>query len=200
MPGSLYNAQNVVVGHAVCWMKPFDPDTPAELVADTTALFDADAWETAGWIGAGATNEGFRVNVESSTTPIPIEEQSTPVGENLESRTMSIEAALAEDTLENQRLAWGGADITVAAATATDPGTRRMRLSSEILYYAVALEMRNFHGLARRIFVPKMSVTGSGDVAFRRAADKRAYPVRFNALTAPENIEIVDIVAAPTGV
>lgn len=199
MPGSLYNANNVVVGHAVMWLAPWAAAAVEPLVPDNTALFDADAWTTAGWVGAGATNEGFKVNVEQSTTTVTIEEQSTPVGETLEGKTLTIEAALAEDTLESMRLAWGGGVITSTAAGVGQPGKRTMTLANDIAYYTVALEMRNFNGFARRIYVPKTAVSGSGEVSFRRAADKRLYPLRAASLSAPNEIQIVDITAAPTG-
>ena len=199
MPGDLYNADNVVVGEAVLWLKPWEKGVPAGFVADATPLWDKDAWEAADFFGVGATNEGFKVNVETSTTQITIEEQSTPVDEKIESKAIGIEAALAEDTLESIRLAWGGSDITAAAAGAGTPGTNKMTLTDDITYYVAALEMRNFNGFARRLLVDKVSVNGSGEVSFRRAADKRMYPIRCASLCPPSGIQVVDVVAAPTG-
>lgn len=198
MPGTLYNADNVVVGNAVLWHKPWSATTPATIIADATPLFDVDAYEAAGWVGAGATNEGFTANVESSTTTVTIEEQTTPVGESIESKNINFEAALAEDTLETISLSWGGGAITITPAGAGQPGKKSMNLSDALIYKAVILEMRNFSGFARRIFVPKMSVTGSGETSFRRAADKRLYPVRFASLSSPTEIQVVDITAAAT--
>lgn len=196
MAGTLYDANNVVVGNAVLWTAPWvaAPGTKA-LVADTVALFNVTTWETDGWVGAGATNEGFKVNVETSTTTVTIEEQSTPVDETIEGKTITIEAELAEDTLQTMSWAWGGGTIVTTAAGAGTPGTSKMNLTNEIKYVTAALEMRNFKGLARRIYVPKMSISGSGETSFRRSADKRLYPVRLNSLCRPEDIQIVDITA-----
>jgi hypothetical protein len=172
MVAALYDANNVVVGHAVGYLAP--------------------------WVAAGATNEGFKVNVDVSTTTITIEEQATPVAEQVESKNMTFEAALVEDTMDTIRLSWGGGTIVSAAATPTTPGTQKMTLSDQTLYYTWAMEMRNFRGFARRIYVPKVSITGSGDVNFRRAADKRAYPMRVVSLCKPSEIQIVDITAPRT--
>lgn len=199
MAGTLYNANNVTVGHAVLWLAPWLPtEPPTELVADNTPLFDVDAWETAGWFGPGATHEGYKIAVETSTTTITIEEQSTAVLEAIEGKTISIEAALAEDRLTTIQLSWGGSDIATTAATASDPGVERMNLSDELQYFVGALETKNFAGLARRFYIPKLSATGSGDTEFRRAADKRTYPVKLTSLCKPSEIEIIDIVAPAT--
>ena len=196
MVAALYDGNNVVVGHAVGYLTPW-LSTPTPLIADSAALFDPAAWP-APWVAAGATNEGYKVNVETSTTTITIEEQPTPVGERVESKNITVEAALVEDTMDTMRLSWGGGAVTRAAATATLPSTDKMSLSDDVLYYTFALEMRNFRGLARRIYVPKVSATGSGDVNFRRAADKRAFPLRLVSLCKPSDIQIVDIVAPKT--
>lgn len=197
MPGSLYDANNVVVGNAVLWTTPWVAGAVKQVVADTTPLWDVTTWETASWVSAGATNEGFKVNVETSTTTVTIEEQSTPVDETVEGKTINIEAELAEDTLQSIQFAWGGGTIVTTAAGAGTPGTSKMSLSDAVQYVTATLEMKNFKGLARRIYIPKMSVTGGGETSFRRSADKRLYPVRFASLCKPSDIQIIDITAPP---
>lgn len=196
MAGDLYNADNVVVGHAMLMLTPWVKGAVEPIVDDDTPLFDPDDAEWAEWVSVGATNEGFKVNVETSVTQITIEEQSTPVGETVESKAIGIEALLAESTLESIRYSWGGSDITVAAAASGVPGTKKMTLTDDIEYYTACLETRNFNGFARRIYVPKVSITGSGEVSFRRAADKQMFPVRVASLCKPTDIQIVDITAA----
>lgn len=198
MAGDFYNADNVVVGHAMLMLTPWVKDDVAPMVADDTPLFTPDDAAWADWVSAGATNEGFKVNVETSTTQITIEEQSTPVGETVESKAIGIEAVLAEATMESMRYSWGGSDITVTAAGAGTYGKEVMTLIDDIQYYTVTLETRNFNGLARRLYVPKVSITGSGEVSFRRAADKQMFPVRAASLCKPTDIQIVDLVAVPT--
>lgn len=198
MAGSLYNPDNVVVGEAMLMLTPWVLGSVAAPVADNTPLFAPADTAWAAWVSAGATNEGFKVNVDTSVTQITIEEQSTPVGESVESKAIAIEAVLAEDTLENVRLAWGGSAITVTAAGAGVWGKRRLTLTDDVLYYTGTLETRNFNGFARRLYIPKMSMTGSGEVSFRRAADKHMYPVRAASLCKPSDIQVVDLVAIPT--
>jgi len=198
MAGDFYDANNVVVGHAMLMLSPWSATDPVvDLAAfDEVPLFTPDDAAWADFVSAGATNEGFKVNVETSTTQITIEEQSTPVGETVESKAIGIEAVLAEATLESMRYSWGGGVITVTAAAAGVAGKRSMRLSDDIEYFVGVLETRNFNGLARRLAVPKMSITGSGEVSFRRAADKQMFPIRAASLCKPSDIQIVDITAA----
>jgi hypothetical protein len=192
MPGTLYNENNVAVGMAAVYMKPWTYGMALTQIADSTVpLSNAGvvAWEAAGWTVLGATNEGFKVNAEASTTTITIEEQSTPVGEQMEAKTLSIEAALAEDTLESISLAWGGGTITTVAGP---PAKRTMPLLDGIKYVHIAMETKNPAGFARRYYIPKMSMFGSGETSFRRAAEKRLYPIKMNSLCKPSDIIIVD--------
>lgn len=198
MVAALYDPNNVVVGNAVLFYAPWiaPPGTVTPLVADTVDLFAPASWLSP-WLAAGATHEGFKVNVDTSTTTINIEEQSTPVAETIEGKSLTIEAALAEDTIETMQLSWNGGTITTTARTAgTVPGSKKMTLDDTVKYWTVALEMRNSFGLARRLYVPKCSASGSGDTNFRRASDKRTYPIRFASVCKPSDIQIVEITAA----
>lgn len=198
MAGTLYDANNVKVGNAFLFLKKWVPGEDIEFVADDVPLWNTAAWEALGFISAGATNEGFKINAESSTTTITIEEQPTPVGEEVEGRTLRIEAALAEDTMEVIRMAWGGGPITVQAASSTLVGTRKMRLSTVPEYWIGCLETMNLLGMPRRFCIPKLSAIGSGETSFRRAADKRLYPIGFGSLCRPDEVEIIDVVAPKT--
>jgi hypothetical protein len=189
--GLLYDPNNVVVGNAVLWYTPW-LTVPKVQVADTVAVFTTTVWEAASWVGAGGTDEGFKINVETSLTDIMIEEQSTPVGETVESRTITIEAALAEDTLETMKLAWNGAAITVVAGP---PAKRTMALQDNVNFWTVCLETKNLLGFARRIYIPKVTINGSGDTSFRRAADKRLFPVRVSSICATNQILVTDMQA-----
>lgn len=193
MAGNLYNADNVVVGDAVLWLVPWVRTAIVPNVPDVTPLFNQAAYETLLYKMAGATHEGFKINVDTSTTTVTIEEQSTPVDETVEGKGIAIEAALAEDTLETMQLSWGGSNIVVTAAASAVTPKRQMTLIEAIKYFTAVLEMRNSLGFARRVYIPKVSAGGSGDTAFRRAADKRTYPVRFASLCKPSDIVITEI-------
>lgn len=196
MAGDFYNADNVVVGHAMLMLTPWVKDAVVPIVDDDTPLFDpGHANWGVDWVSAGATNEGFKVNVETSTTQVTIEEQSTPVGETVESKAIGIEAVLAEATMESIRYSWGGSTIVVTAPAVGQPGKEVMTLTDDVEYYTGILETRNFNNLARRLYVPKLSITGSGEVSFRRAADKQMFPVRAASLCKPSEIQVVDITA-----
>lgn len=195
MAGVLYDADNVIVGNAVLMITPWTL-VPAVIPPDSTPLFTpADtAWTL--WNSAGATNEGFKVNIEVSTTQITIEEQSTAVGNTVESKNIGIEAELAEDTVKTVQLAWGGGTITTTAASSGIPGTDKMSLVDDIVFWTVCLETRNKQGRARRLYIPKTTIIGSGETSFRRAADKRMYPIAVTSVCKPSDIKLVDITAA----
>jgi hypothetical protein len=55
--------------------------------------------------------------------------------------------------------------------------------------------MRNKYNLARRLYVPKASLIGSGETSFRRASDKRMYPIRLSTLCRPQDIQVVELTA-----
>ena len=196
MPAALYNVDNVKVGEVYGFICPW-LSTPTPMPADNTALFTPTAWISP-WKAIGATDEGFKINVDASTTQITIEEQALPVDEQVESKTMTVEAALAEDSMDTLQMFYAGGTIVTTAAGAGTPGTAKMSLSSGLQIVTLALEMANSKGLARRIYIPKASAIGSGEVSFRRASAKRMYPMRFTSLCRPQDIQIVDITAAPT--
>lgn len=196
MAGDFYNADNVVVGHAMFMITPWIKGAVEPMVDDDIPLFDPDntAWDN--WLSMGATNEGFKVNVETSTTQITIEEQSTPVGETVESKAIGIEAVLAEATMESMKYSWGGGAITTTPAASAQVGKKEMSLNDDVNYYTGCLETKNFNGFARRLYVPKGSITGSGEVSFRRAADKQMFPIRFASLCKPTDIDVLDVTEA----
>jgi hypothetical protein len=190
--GILYNPQNVVVGMATGYFSPAGTPMPANTVA---AFGD---WGTL-WKQAGATEEGWRFGGDSSTTPHNIEEQPNPAAVTLESRGINITAALAEDTLDSLRLAFGGGTITTTPAGAGVGVVDEFKLSDNVDVFAVGLDLQTVGGKTRRIYVPRASGSGNVDVAFRRSAAKRTWPVAFAALCKPSEIIIRDItpVAGP---
>lgn len=198
MTGVIYDADNVVVGEAMLMLTPWVKGAVKALPADLTPIFSPAHTNWLDWVSAGATNEGFKVNVETSTTQITIEEQSTPVGETVESKAIGIEAVLAESTMQAMKYAWGGGVITTTAAGVGVYGKNTMTISDDTQYYTAVLESRNFNGMARRLYVPKASMTGSGEVSFRRAADKQMFPIRLASLCKPTDIQVVDLTALPT--
>lgn len=191
MPTSpLYNGNNVKVGQIAVWLAAWTPAGPlVALPADTVLPFNP--WTApVGWTSVGGTNEGFKINADTSITDINIEEQSSPVAQQVNARSLNLTAALAEDTLESMRLSWGGGTITATT------GRRTMALSDQIQYYTLGADMFNAAGFTRRIYIPKVGISGSGDVEFRRAAGARLYPVAIKSLCAPDQIQVVDFLTS----
>lgn len=190
----LYDVNNVVVGDARLWLAPWTEDTPPTPPADTVALFDT---YPSPWKGAGGTDEGFKLTIDSNTQDISIEEQSTPVYRTVESKTCQIEAALAEDTVQSMQWAYGGNVVTTAAGP-TQPAKSVLTLSDDLQVWSAVLETKNKFGMARRIFVPKMISAGSVETSFRRASDKRMYPLTLGSICATSDIQITELTAPAT--
>lgn len=195
MPGVLYDPKNVVVGLAIGHFAEVGTAPPANTVA-----FGAD-WGT-GWSQAGGTEEGFRLSAEASTTSHNIEEQPNPVLTTLDARTLAIAAALAEDTLDSMRLSFGGGTITTVVGTAGAPTVKTFALSENVDEFAFGLDMETYpvsvggvlKRVTRRIIIPRMSGSGSVDVAFRRAAAKRTWPLSLTQLCKPSEVIIRDLI------
>jgi hypothetical protein len=193
--GVLYNPQNVVVGLAVGYY--------AEAAADLT--LPANSVEFGGdwgvdWQQAGGTEEGWRLGGESSTTSHNIEEQANPVIVVLDTRTLTISASLAEDTLDSMRLAFGGGTITTTAGVAPAPTIKEFKLSENVEEFAFGLDMQTIPSpidgkrITRRIIIPRMSGSGAVDIAFRRAASKRLWPMTMTQLCKPSEVVIREII------
>lgn len=195
----LYNPQNVVVGMAVGYFAKANTAMPANTIEY------AGDWGT-GWVQAGATEEGWRLGGDTSTTSHNVEEQANPVAVTLDSQSINISAALAEDTLQSLRLAFGGGTITVTPGTSPAPTIHEFKLAANVEEFAVGLDLETYpvtigtgatavlKKVTRRIYIPRAAGSGSVDAAFRRAAAKRTWPITFAALCKPEEIIIRDII------
>lgn len=181
--GFLYDPQNVVVGAAMAYFAAVGETPPASTVKFGTP-WGGD------WINPGGTEDGYRLTADSSTQSHTIEEQPNPVLVTLETRGLGIAASLAEDTLDSLRLAFAGGTITVAGSGLA---VKTFQLATGIEEFAVGLDMDTVAGVTRRIIIPRASGAGSVDVAFRRSASKRLWPIQFSALCPPEDIIIQDI-------
>lgn len=193
--GVLYNPQNVVVGLAVGFFAEVGATIPANSVP-----FAGD-WGSE-WVQAGATEEGFRLGGESSTTNHNIEEQPNPALITLDNRTLSVSASLAEDTLESVRLSMGGGTITTTVGGVGEPTIREFKLSENVDEFAFGLDMETYpvtvggvsKRVVRRIIIPRVAGSGSVDIAFRRAASKRLWPMTMTQLCKPSEVIIREIV------
>lgn len=189
----LYNKQNVQVGTATLWIAEFGTPLP-----DLTTGPDV-AWPEP-WRHPGGTSEGVSLSVELENNPINIEESATPaliVGSAL---NITIEADLAEDVLENIQLAYGGGgELVTVAATATEPGYKRLTLSSDLGELAAGMDMKLRTGMFRRMHIPFCNSVGTTETSYRRAENARTYPISIQSLSDPDQITIDEYTEDPTG-
>ena len=166
----------------------------------TASAFTGGTGNLAGglWTPTGATDQGWSYATNKSTQAIQIEEQSTPVGETITTQGVTLAGALSEDITRTLALAYN-ATVTSTAAGADTPGFDEVALTDDILYYAVLLVTSNADEFPRWIYAPKWSQLAETSTAFRRAADKRMYPVSFQTLCKPGQIVVVNFTEPATG-
>lgn len=149
------------------------------------------------WTPFGGTEQGWSVVYNPNVQDITIEEQISPVDEEVTDTTFQFTANLAENYLKNLQLAMGGS-IAVVAPGAGVYGTRELTLSSVLPKMAVVVETTTYRGTPRRHYVPEMAAKANISQAFRRSASLQMIPVTFTAICPPESIRIRDITDIPT--
>ncbi len=116
--GQFYNANNVVVGSACGFVSPVGTADPT----DSITVFDPLVWVSP-WLQAGATEQGWQVNWNPSTQDINIDEQPTPVDQEMTTAVLQFVANLSEDTVQSWQYALN-ATKTVIAPTMTVPARK----------------------------------------------------------------------------
>lgn len=181
---ALYDPTKVKIGNALGYLAPYNATPAPVLPANTVVLWDDWSTTIASWVKMGATEESFQLNSEVSLESHYVEEQATPVATSKTSQAFSVTVSLAQDTLQSMAWAWDGT-ITTAANFDT------MTLNTGVAVWAFGLEMESeLTGLARRVLVPRATLSSGGATAFRRAAGKRLYPITITAICKPEEIVI----------
>lgn len=175
---------NVIVGQATGYTGAANTDV---LPANTVAL--GGAWGGT-WVYFGATDSGVTMGVTQNTTDITIEEQPNPASIQPNTVDISIAVTLAEDTVENMKLTWGGALVVNAGAT---PPNKVLTLAATVPTMAVGFEGLNPYGKARRVYIPSAVAVANAQVPYRRAAEKRMYSVTFRAICAPSSVTITEM-------
>jgi hypothetical protein len=190
------NPNNVVVALASAFVMPWDPDVPAVGPADSAAL-GAD-WPDP-WVHMGGTDQGWKLTISTKTSEITIEEQATPVDILADGKSMTVAGSLAEDTLQHSLWAYGGGTLTVVAPGVSTYGKTTLSLTDDLEKWALGLETKNLFGRPRRIIIPKAVIAEDVETSYRRAADKRMYPLTGASICPVSEVTIVDITAGPTG-
>lgn len=175
----------VMVGEGALFTAP--EDTARE--PDSTALF---AGWTSPWVHPGLTNEGVNFAFERDLTFHRVEEQSSPVDVTVNSSTMSLATALAEETLENLKSAMGGGAIVTQAAAVGVIGKKTLTPSDTLDKIAVGLEAKNAFGFFRRIYVPRAVSTSNIEIANRRSEAKRMFGATFQSISDMADISVTD--------
>lgn len=187
------NPKNVVVGVASAWIQPYDPLVPAALPAVTVAK-GAD-WGGA-WQNLGATDQGWKLTIGTSTKSITIEEQSTPALVISDNHSYQVSGDLAEDTLQKAMWAYGGGTLITTAAATGVPGYETLTLQDSLNIWALGLETVNVQGYWRRYLIPMGVVGANVDTSFRRSNEKRMYSFQFEGTCAPSQVVIQNMIAA----
>lgn len=195
MIGDLYDANNVVVGQAAVFFAVKGTALPALDTWNAADPFDLTFWSSPNWTPCGATDQGWTFGASKSTQSIAIEEQSTPVATTLTTQSVSIGGSLSEDVTATLALALNAASATVAPATGI-PGYDHLTLQDVPIQYAVGMVTTNAEGFGRIIYAPAWTQLDNASVAFRRAADKRMYPVSFETVCKTTDIEILNFTVA----
>jgi hypothetical protein len=188
--------EKVLVGLAAVRLSPVDPSGPAPaLPADSVAINGTWGGD---WVAIGSTEEGVTFTFSRSTENIMIEESEVPVDVRTTEVQMGVNAALAEDSFDSMKIAFGGGTITSTAATALLPGTQTLVISTELDQFALGLEGKNEFGLWRRILIPRVLSVADAQAQFRRAAAPRRWNVSFRSLVPITDCTIRQAVAPPT--
>ena len=180
---------NVLVGLATMYYAP----TGTPQAADTVAL--GENWG-APWVHPGYSEEGLKFSFDRSTDDHNVEEQSNPVLVTIKSSDFTVGISLAEDTLENIKLAYGGGAVTTQASAVGVIGKKTLKLSDTLDQLAIGFEGVNPAGFWRRVYIPRVVSTGKVETDFRRSDSKRMYPAEFHAVCAMQDIVITDMTAA----
>lgn len=196
MIGDLYDPNNVVVGQAAVFFAVDGTALPALDAFNTSDPFDPTFWTTPTWTPVGATDQGWQFGANKSTQSITIEEQSTPVGTTITSQSVSLAGALSEDITKVLELALNANSAATAAVVGTSPGYDTITLTDDPKFYAVGMVTVNAEGFGRIIYAPKWTQLANASVTFRRAADKRTYPVQFETVCKTTDIQVINFTAA----
>lgn len=190
--GGFYNAANVLTGSAVGFVAPVGTDDPA----DSIVVFDPTVW-VAPWVSCGGTEQGWQVNWNPQTQDISIDEQPTPVDQQMTTASLQFVANLSEDTVASWQYALN-ATKTVVAATVTVFGKTVLTPQPTLVRYKVVLESQTVNAMPRRYIVPIMTCAANVGAQFRRAAGQRLIPVTFTSICQLEDIQMVEITSSHT--
>lgn len=149
------------------------------------------------WTPVGATDQGWKMNANKTTTKINIEEQSTPVSTTIQTQTVSFEGALSEDIGRTLQAAFN-MTAGFTANSSGHAGFATYTLTDTPIQYAAALVMANQLNFPRWAYIPAATCLSNASPEFRRANAKRMYAATFESVCATSSIIIEDVVIRGT--
>lgn len=144
------------------------------------------------WVPVGATDQGWKLDANKSTTNIMIEEQTSPVATTMTSQIISIQGTLSEDISRTLQTVYNMTNGYTAASSG-HAGFETLNMTDNIITYAVALVMQNNLGLSRWCYIPQTTCLGNASADFRRAAAKRMYAATFSSTCQTSQIVIENV-------
>jgi hypothetical protein len=178
------NLTNIVVANATAYSAPLNEAMPANSVALGTA-WGGNWVYTGGQDDSGPLTFNFAQNVQQHM----IEEQSMPAAITVNTSDPSVTMTLAEDTVENMKLAFGsGGTLTVNAGAS--PPNKVLVTADIVTVVAFGFEALNLFGKARRVYFSRAVVYASAQTPYRRSAAKRAYAITISSLVQPTITEM----------
>lgn len=149
------------------------------------------------WASGGATSEGWTAAYNPTVQDTNIEEQPTPVQQQVTSATLQFTATLSEDTVKSLQLGLS-ATSNVQAPDTTHYGKTTLSLQPTLPKLAAALEAKNRYGFPRRWYIPEATCAAQMSQAYRRANGQRYVPVTITSVCALSAIQVIEITASHT--
>lgn len=172
---------NLLAGPATIYVAPFgttEPATPATPPA-------------AGWVDVGGTDGGARLVMNTTYTPLTVDQIAGPVGSRLSDRTITVATSMAEATLANLRTA-----LNLAVGTGTTLEVGAEISNSEPLYKAVMIVGQKPGGGPRLVILRRALSTESIEMAWTKDG-KTMIPVTFSGYYVSSSISSIKIDDTP---
>lgn len=170
-PGTLYTA-------AVGTTFPVEPSDPVG----------------AGWTEIGYTEEGWTLGVDKTFENVFVAEELDPIITLKTEQVITVSGELAQPSLENLLLAFGGGSITVGATADTFAPPAPTDFDELAILFRVLTTPVAGATRFRDYQIPRSVATGSFEMSYAKAPDKVLIGIEFQALipTAGDIITVID--------
>lgn len=175
------SVSNLLAGPAVIYVAPFGTAEPAT-PATTPAV---------GWVDVGGTDGGARLVMNTTYTPLTVDQIAGPVGSRLTDRAITIATSMAEATLANLRTAL---NLPVGAGTTLEVGAEIS--NAEPLYKSVMIVGQKPGGGPRLVILRRALSTESIEMAWTKDG-KTMIPVTFSGYYVSSSISSIKIDDTP---